>query len=138
MANEQQIFTGSNGEVWLNNTDRLLKVQKFTFTQTNQYEDTDDTDSFAKQRRLIGCELTGEITKYKLDFKYNELMEKYKNGTQPYITLVSKIKNVDTGEEKRVSITDITFNGGDIFSWEKGKTIQDVIGFGAGGYEYLD
>ena len=138
MANEQQIFTGSKGEIWLNNTDRLMKVQKFTFTQTNNFEDVEDTDSFAKQRRLVGCELSGEITQYKLDFKYNELMEKYKNGTQPYITLVAKMKNVDTGIEKRVSITDVTLNGGDIFGWEKGKVNQDVIGFNAGDYEYLD
>ena len=54
MSNEQQIWTGSNGEVWLNNTDKLLRVSKFTFTQTNVYEDVDDTDAFAKQRRLVG------------------------------------------------------------------------------------
>lgn len=137
MSDEQQIWTGSQGEVWLNNTDRLMKVQKFTFTQTNNYEDVDTTDSFTKQRRLVGCELTGEITQFKVNFAYNELMEKYKNGIQPYVTLVGKVRNPDTGEEKRISIADITLNGGDIFGFEKGKVTQDTIGFSAGNYEYL-
>lgn len=137
MADEQQIWTGSQGEVWLNNTDKMLKVLKFTFTQTNNYEDVDTTDSFAKQRRLIGCELSGEITQYKVDFAYNDIMERYKDGIQPSVSLVGKVRNPDTGEEKRISITDITFNGGDIFGFEKGKANQDTIGFRAGNYEYL-
>lgn len=137
MSDEQNIWTGSQGEVWLNNTDKLLKVQKFNFTQTNVYEDVDSTDSFAKQRRLVGVELGGEITQYKVDFAYNDLMEKYKNGTQPLITLVGKVRNPDTGEERRISISDITFDGGDIFGFEKGKVNQDTIAFKAGNYEYI-
>ena len=137
MSNEQQIWTGSNGEVWLNNTDKLLRVSKFTFTQTNVYEDVDDTDAFAKQRRLVGVELGGEIEQYKTDFAYNDLMEKYKNGIQPYITLVGKVRNPDTGEERRISVTDITFDGGDIFGFEKGKVNQDTIAYKAGNYEYI-
>lgn len=137
MSDEQNIWTGSQGEVWLNNTDKLLKVQKFNFTQTNVYEDVDSTDSFAKQRRLVGVELGGEITQYKVDFAYNDLMEKYKNGTQPYITLIGKVRNPDTGEERRISISDITFDGGDIFGFEKGKVNQDTIAFKAGNYEYI-
>lgn len=137
MTNEQQIWTGTSGEVWLNNTDRLLKVQKFSFTQTNQWEDVNDTDNFAKQRRLVGVELTGEITKYKTDFAFNEVMAQYKDRKQPAISLTGKVENVDTGETKRISITDVTFDGLDLIAFEKGTVNQDTLNFTAGDYEYL-
>lgn len=137
MANENQIWTGSVGEVWLNNTDKLMKVQKFTFKQSVKTEDVDDTDSFATQKRVVGIELSGEITKYKVDFAFNEIFEKYKNKQQPQISLVGKIENPDTGETKRISITDIVFSELDLFAFEKGKVTQDVIAFSAGDYEYL-
>ena len=137
MPGENQIWNGTNGELWLNNADKIVKVQKFTFKQTNKYEAVDSTDSFATQQRLVGVELSGEITKYKTDFKFNEIMEKYAKGIQPDVSLVGKITNPDTGETKRVSITGITIGDMDLFAFEKGKTTQDVIPFNAGDYEYL-
>ena len=137
MPGENQIWNGTNGELWLNNTDRLVKIQKFTFKQTNKYETVDTTDSIATQQRIIGVELSGEITKYKTDFKFNEIMEKYANGQQPDISIIAKMTNQDTGETKRISITDITLGDMDLFAFEKGKTNQDVVPFNAGGYEYV-
>lgn len=137
MPGEKKIWNGINGELWLNNTDKLVKIQKFTFKQTNQYEKVDTTDSVASQQRLIGVELSGEITKYKTDFKFNEIMERYANGIQPDVSLIGKVTNPDTGETKRISITDITLGDMDLFAFEKGKTTQDVIPFNAGDYEYL-
>lgn len=137
MANEQQIWTGTSGELWLNNTDRLARVQSFTFKQTNKFEDIDDTDSFATQKRLVGVELSGEIVKFKTDFAFNDIMEQYKNRKQPSISLTGKVENVDTGETKRISITDVTLSDMDLLAFEKGKVNQDNIPYNAGGYEYL-
>ena len=137
MANEQQIWTGTSGELWLNNTDRLARVQNFTFKQTNKFEDIDDTDSFATQKRLVGVELSGEIIKFKTDFAFNDIMEQYKNRKQPSISLTGKVENVDTGETKRISITDVTISDMDLLKFEKGKTTQDTIPYNAGDYEYL-
>lgn len=137
MANEQQIWTGTSGELWLNNTDRLARVQSFTFKQSNKFEDVDDTDSFATQKRLVGVELSGEIVKFKTDFAFNDIMEQYKNRKQPSITLTGKVENVDTGETKRISITDVTISDMDLLAFEKGKVNQDNIPYNAGGYEYL-
>lgn len=137
MANEQEIWTGTSGELWLNNTERLARVQSFTFKQTNKWEDVDDTDSFATQKRLVGVELSGEIVKFKTDFAFNEIMEQYKNRKQPNITLTGKVENVDTGESKRISITDVTLGDLDLLKFEKGKVTQDTIPYNAGGYDYL-
>ena len=137
MSNENQIWTGSAGEIWLNNTDKIARVQSFSFKQTNKWEDIDDTDSFATQKRLVGVELSGEINKFKTDFAFEEIMQKYSKGTQPSISLIGKMTNLDTGETKRISITDVTLNDLDIFSFEKGKANQDSITYNAGGYEYL-
>ena len=137
MANEQEIWTGTSGELWLNNTERLARVQSFTFKQTNKWEDVDDTDSFATQKRLVGVELSGEIVKFKTDFAFNEIMEQYKNRKQPNITLTGKVENVDTGESKRISITDVTLSDFDLMKFEKGKVTQDTIPYNAGGYDYL-
>lgn len=137
MTNENQIWTGTCGELWLNNTDRLARVQSFTFKQSNKFEDIDDTDSFATQKRLVGVELSGEIVKFKTDFAFNDIMEQYKNRKQPSISLTGKVENVDTGETKRISITDITLSDMDLLKFEKGKVTQDTIPYNAGGYEYL-
>lgn len=137
MANEQEIWTGSSGELWLNNTDRLARVQSFSFKQANKWEDVDDTDSFATQKRLVGVELSGEIVKFKTDFAFNDIMEQYKNKKQPPISLTGKVENPDTGETRRISITDVTFGDLDLLAFEKGKVNQDTIPFNAGGYEYL-
>ena len=137
MANENQVWTGSDGQLWLNNKDRIAKVQKFTFKQTNKFEAVDDTDSFATGQRLVGCELSGEITAYKTSFAFNDIMEQYKNKQQPTLSLVGKITNNDTGETKRISITDVTFTELTLFEFEKGKVNQDVVPFNAGDYKYL-
>ena len=137
-TNVNTVFTGSNGELWLNNSDKLLKVQKFTFKQTNKYEEVDTTDLFASAERLVGCSLSGEITKFQVDFAIADIMEKYKNGTQPDISLVGRIENPDTGASRRISITGITLQDLDIFAFEKGKTNQETIAFNATDYEYLD
>ena len=135
MANEQEIWTGTSGELWLNNTERFARVQ--SFKQTNKWEDVDDTDSFATQKRLVGVELSGEIVKFKTDFAFNEIMEQYKNRKQPNITLTGKVENVDTGESKGISITDVTLSDFDLMKFEKGKVTQDTIPYNAGGYDYL-
>lgn len=133
----EEIWTGADGEVWLNSTDRLGSVQKFTLKQTNKYEDVDDVDNFATKKRLVGVELTGELTKFKTDFAFEEIMKKYKNKTQPDISLVGRLTNNDTGETKRVSVTGITLDGMDIFSFEKGKVNQDSISFSATDYDFI-
>ena len=138
MSNETQIWTGNYGEVWLNNTHKLARVQNFSLKQTNKWEDVDDTDSLATQRRLIGYELTGEINKFKVDFEFNDIMEKYSKGQQPTISIVAKMTNPDTGKSKRISINDVTLNDLNIFDFEKGKTSQDTVSYNAGSYEYLD
>lgn len=137
MPGENKIWNGTSGELWLNNTHKLVKIQKFTFKQSNKYEAVDTTDDIATQQRLVGVELSGEITKYKTDFKFNELMEKYAQGLQPDISIIAKMTNQDTGETKRMSITDITLGDMDLFAFEKGKTAQDVIPFNAGHYEFI-
>ena len=137
MTNENQIWTGSCGELWLNNTDRIARVQSFTFKQTNKFEDIDDTDSFATQKRLVGIELSGEIVRFKTDFAFNDIMEQYKNRKQPSISLTGKVENADTGETKRISITDVTISDIDLLKFEKGKATQDTIPYNAGNYEYI-
>ena len=64
-------------------------------------------------------------------------MEQYKNKQQPTLSLVGKITNNDTGETKRISITDVTFTELTLFEFEKGKVNQDVVPFNAGDYKYL-
>lgn len=131
------VWTGTNGELWINNTDRMLRVQKFSFKQTNKYEKIDDTDNFAVQERLVAVELSGEIIKFKVDFGLNDIFEKYKNKQQVEITLTGKVENPDTGEAKRISITGITLQDFEIFGFEKGKVNQDTIAFNAMDYSYL-
>lgn len=137
MANENQIWTGSSGELWLNNKDKIAKVQKFTFKQTNKYESVDDTDSFATGQRLVGVELSGEITAYKTSFAFNDIMEQYKGKQQPTLSLVGKVQNVDTGETKTIAIADVTFTEMTLIEFEKGKVNQDILPFNAGDYKYL-
>mgnify|MGYP003296853799 CR=1 FL=1 len=137
-TNVNTIFNGSNGELWLNNADKLLKVSKFTFKQTNSYAEVDVTDNFAKQERLVGCSLSGEITKFQVDFAIADIMKQYKDGKQPDITLVGRVENPDTGVARRISITGITLQDMDIFAFEKGQANQDVIPFNASDYEYID
>lgn len=133
----QEIWTGTDGEIWLNNTDRLGNVQKFSLKQTNKYEDVDDTDNFATKKRLVGVELTGELTKFKTDFAFKEIMTKYKNKTQSEISLTGSWTNNDTGETKRISITGITLDGMDIFAFEKGKVSQDNLTYSATDYDFI-
>ena len=131
------VWTGSDGEIWLNNTDRLGNVQKFSLKQTNKFEDVDDTDSYVTKKRIVGVELTGELTKFKTDFAFEEIMTKYKNKTQPEISLTGSWTNNDTGETKRISITGITLDGMDIFAFEKGKVNQDNLTYSATDYDFI-
>ena len=65
----KKIFNGTDGAVWITTETEEVKVgsmKTFSLKQTNTYEDIDVSESMTKKRKLIGVELSGELTKFKI------------------------------------------------------------------------
>lgn len=143
MANKtkmKDIFNGSNGAIWLSTDTESLKIgsmEKFTFKQTMQYEDIDLSEEIVKKRKLVGVELTGEISKFKIDFKMVDIAKKYKDGDQLDIYFIGKVYNPNTGLEQKAKIKGVTLDEIDIFNLEQKTPTKESTSFSAEDWEII-
>lgn len=135
--NTNETFNGTNGTLWINNLP-CASLQSFSFKQTNTYEDINKSGQLGKARRLVGVELSGTISKYKVDNTFISLMKDYKDGNEPEIKLIGKIENTTTGYVQRVEITGVTLGELDIFNFEQKKLVTEEIPFEAEDWKPID
>ncbi len=143
MANKtttNEIFNGTNGAVWIATDSENLKVgsmDKFSLKQTMQYEDVELSEDIIKKRKLTGIELTGEISKFKVDFKMIDIAKKYKDGDQLDIYFIGKVYNNNTGLEQKVKIKGVTLDEIDILNLEQKTPTKESTSFGAEDWEII-
>lgn len=135
------IFKGTDGDVWVNTGAQEVKigsVKFFTLKQANQFESIDSTNFNGSDECLLGFTLEGEIKRFKIDNTFINIMEEYKNGVQPDISIVGKVENKTTKKLQRVKVKRVTFGGMNLLEIEPKKTIEEAIPFKAGDYKWLD
>lgn len=128
------IFNGTNGTLWLSTDDMELPVgsiQSFTLKQKNEFEDVNEAEFYGKKKRLLGYELTGTISKYKIGIEMLNVMEKYTKGETPNITLIGTVRNPNTGSIQVIKIIGVTFEEMDILTFEQKTATKEEIPFSA-------
>lgn len=128
------IFNGTNGTLWLSTDDMELPVgsiQNFTLKQKNEFEDVNEAGFYGKKKRLLGYELTGTISKYKIGIEMLNVMEKYTKGETLNITLIGTVRNPNTGSIQVIKIIGVTFEEMDILSFEQKTATKEEIPFSA-------
>lgn len=135
--NTNETLNGSDGRLWINDTP-CATVQSFVLHQTNVYEDINKAGQLTKSRRVVGIELTGTISKLKIDNTMSALMEEYKNGETPEIKLIGLMQNAKTGMMQRAVIKGVTFGEMDLINFEQKVVAKEEIPFEAEDYYYQD
>ncbi len=137
----KKIFNGTDGAVWITTETEEVKVgsmKTFSLKQTNTYEDIDVSESMTKKRKLIGVELSGELTKFKIDSTFINIFQQYKNGDQPDISFVGKAYNNNTDKMQMVKVTGITFDELVLVDLQQKKAIEESIPYAAEDYEWIE
>lgn len=135
--NTNETLNGSDGRLWINDTP-CATVQSFVLHQTNVYEDINKAGQLTKSRRVVGIELSGTISKLKVDNTLSALMEEYKNGDTPEIKLIGLMQNAKTGMMQRAVIKGVTFGEMDLINFEQKVVAKEEIPFEAEDYYYQD
>lgn len=135
--NTNETFNGTEGTLWINNLP-CYSLQSFSLKQTNVYEDVNKSGSLKKSRRRVGIELSGTISKYKVDNTFIQLMKDYKDSDEPEIKIIGKVENKTTGIVQRIEITGVTISEMDIFNFEQKKLITEEIPFEAEDWKPID
>ena len=135
--NTNETLNGSDGRLWINDTP-CATIQSFVLHQTNVYEDINKAGQLTKSRRVVGIELTGTISKLKIDNTMSALMEEYKNGDTPEIKLIGLMQNAKTGMMQRAVIKGVTFGEMDLINFEQKVVAKEEIPFEAEDYYYQD
>ena len=113
-------------------------MKTFALKQTNTYADVDVSESVIKKRKLVGVELTGEFTKFKVDNSFINIFEEYKNGNQPDISIIGKAFNNNTGKVQRVKVIGVTFNELNLIDLQQKTPTEESLPFGAEDYEWIE
>ena len=132
-----EIFNGTDGKLWVNDVP-VLSIQSFVLHQTNVFEDVNKAGQLTEARRLVGIELSGTISKFKVDNSMAGIMEEYKNGDTPDIKLIGLLENKATGVMQRAVIKDVTFGEMDIFNFEQKASVKEEIPYECEDYYYQD
>lgn len=135
--NTNETLNGSDGKLWINDTP-CASVISFVLKQKNEFEDIEKSNHLGKNKRIVGYELTGTISKYKIDNALVGLMEEYKKGNMPEIKLIGLLENKATGLMQRAVIKGITIDEMDIINFEQKKVIREEIPYCAEDYYYID
>ena len=130
-------INGTDGRLWINDTP-CATIQSFVLHQTNVFEDVNKSGQMTKSRRVVGIELTGTITKYKIDNTMVALMQDYKDGDTPEIKLIALLENPKTGMMQRATIKGVTFGEMDLINFEQKVLAREEIPFEAEDYKYQD
>lgn len=135
------IFNGTDGAVWISTDNQVLKIgsmKTFTLKQKNIYSDIDESESITKKRKLVGVELTGELTKWKIDNTFVKIFEQYKNGDQPDISIIGKTYNNNTNKVQRVKISGVTFDELNLIDLAQKTPTEESLPYACEDYEWLE
>ena len=135
--NTLETLNGTDGKLWVNET-LVGSVQSFVLKQKNIWEDVHKSGNLGKSRRLVGFELSGTISKYKIDNAFTRIMEECKDGNPPDIKLIGLLENKNSGMMQRAVIKGVTLDELDIINFEQKKVLMEEIPYEAEDYYYQD
>ncbi|MBO5869607.1 MAG: hypothetical protein J6Q89_02540 [Clostridia bacterium] len=135
--NTNETLNGTDGKLWINDT-LCASIKSFTLKQKNVFETIDKAGQLTSSRRLVGIELTGTISKFKIDNSIAGIMKEYADGNPPEIKLIGLLENKTTGLIQRAIIKGVTFDELDIINFEQKKVIVEDIPYEAESYSYQD
>jgi hypothetical protein len=135
--NTNETLNGTDGKLWINDT-LCASIKSFTLKQKNVFETIDKAGQLTSSRRLVGIELTGTISKFKIDNSIAGIMKEYADGNPPEIKLIGLLENKTTGLMQRAIIKGVTFDELDIINFEQKKVIVEDIPYEAESYSYQD
>ena len=139
--NPKEIFNGTDGAVWLSTDTEEVKIgsmETFSLKQANIFADVDQSEHFAKKRKIVGVELKGDFTKDKIDSRFINLFEKYKDGEQPDITIIGKAYNNNTGKMQRVKVIGVTFDELNLIDLAQKTPTKESLPYGAEDYKWIE
>lgn len=135
------IFNGTDGAIWLTTDTQEVKVgsmKSFSLKQKNIFSNIDESESLSSKRKLVGIELTGELTKWKVDSSFIDIFERYKDGEQPEISFVGKAYNNNTGKVQRVKVIGVTLDELNLMDLAQKTPAEESLPFACEDYDWIE
>ena len=135
------IFNGTDGAIWITTATQEIKIgsmKTFSLKQKNVFANTDESESLSTKRKLVGIELTGELTKWKIDSTFVNIFEQYKNGEQPEISFVGKAYNNNTGKVQRVRVINVTIDELNLIDLAQKTPTEESLPYACEDYDWIE
>ena len=113
-------------------------MKTFSLKQKNVFANIDESESLSTKRKLVGIELTGELTKWKIDSTFVNIFEQYKNGEQPEISFVGKAYNNNTGKVQRVKIINVTIDELNLIDLAQKTPTEESLPYACEDYDWIE
>jgi hypothetical protein len=128
MANKgNRVLSGNEGEVWLNG-DLLGDLKSIELKVTGNFEDVNFCGDNATYQRYMGWTGEGSIKLQKSTSRGAKLLANaFKTGIMPDIKIITKLRDLNTGNAERVSVEDVTITEFMLTNFESKSLIEEEL-----------
>ena len=133
-----KFLTGSNGYLWFNG-ELMANLKKVDIKVEGQFDDVTVSGDYATYQQYKGYKVSGSLTFAKVNSSVvAKYAAAYKTGVMPDTKIVSKLRDVNTGESERVAITGVVLTTLPLIVWDAQNLIDEEFPVSASGYEMLE
>lgn len=133
-----RVLNGSTGEVWLNDA-KLAQISSVKVSVEGDFEEFSVCGDYRTFWDYKGYKVNGTMKMYKVNSRVLTLLkDAYRTGVMPEIKIITKLHDMQTGQNERAALTDIALTKFDIASFDAKTLCEEEIPFQAVEYEVLE
>lgn len=133
-----KFLTGTNGYLWFNG-ELMANLEKVDIKVEGEFDDVTVSGDPATYPQYKGYSISGSVAFAKMNSNVlSKYADAYKTGRMPDLKIVSKLRDVNTGESERMAVTGVVITTLPLIGWEAKGTIKEEYPLKASGYELLE
>ena len=133
-----RVLTGSTGEMWLGEH-KLGNMKSVKATVEGDFEEYSVAGDFRTFWSYKGYKVSGTMTLQKVDSHVLSLMKNaYRTGEMPELKIITKLRDIQTGQSERVALTDVALTKIDLTNIDAKTLCTEEIPFSTVDYDVLE
>ena len=133
-----RVLSGSTGECWLGEH-KLGQLKSIKSTVEGEFEEYSAAGDYRTFWAYKGYKISGTLTLHKVDSYVLSLMqEAYRSGAMPELKIITKLRDVQTGQTERVALTDVALTKLDLANIDAKTLCSEESPFLATEYDVLE
>lgn len=133
----QEVINGTFGHLWVNG-EIVAEVKSFQVKLDLTWEEVSMADRLTPGRKLIGADISGELTLHKVDSKFQKMYKNAINGEVPDIEFIGAVEDPQAKGAERIMLEEVIFTSLDLMKYEMKTLTEQSLPFNAANYDYLD